>query len=370
VKTLLEDTYNSLDRAILYEKRGRLGDAIENYLLAARSLFRAAQLSKGELKRIRVVNAEKLLYTALSLDNRAQTARMIRSNPDFEKGLELLEELGVNLPESQNVSFDDVAGLEDVKREIRISVIEPMRNPEKAEKMGIKPGGGVLLYGPPGTGKTFIVRALAREVNGLFIEVQTSTLVNQWFGNFEKNINKLFNAVKLCAPCILFFDEIDGLVPRRRSSSSSVMKRAVPQFLQELGGMDSIQGREILVVGATNNPWDLDEAVLRPGRFNAKILVPPPDWEARKRIFELNLLDYPVERLDFDLCATLTEGYSGADIVEVCERSRKEVFMDMVEYGLDRLILMEDVTKSIGSTPKSINEKYLKKFEKFKEEMG
>ena len=366
IRDYLDRTYRELNSALKAEERGDIQESMASYLKAARSLFDAASISQGELKRIRVENAEKLMDKGFNLETKVRAVIRSATNPELSKGLSLLEEIGINPTEVTDVSFDDVAGLEDVKREVAVKAIYPITHPDLAKRLGVKPGGGLLLYGPPGTGKTHIVRAIANEVDALFIHVLPTQLYNQWFGNFEKNINKLFIATKMCSPVVLFFDEIDALVPRRRTSASSVMKRAVPQFLNELGGIGDNPDVNILVIGATNNPWDLDEAIMRPGRFDELVYVPPPDWEARRRLFEIYLqgLNYSVD-LELNTITDMTEGFSGADIRRICEKTNENIFKDAVEKGVIKEITTEEIEATIMERSPSIPSDMIKKYEQF-----
>ena len=177
---------------------------------------------------------------------------------------------------SPSIRFDDVAGLDDVKQDIRLKMIYPFDHADLAAKFGIRPGGGVLLYGPPGTGKTMLAKATAGEIDAAFFRISPADILSKWVGEAEQNIKKLFDAAASEKRSIIFIDEIEALVPARRDEGSSVMQRVVPQILQGMEGFDKKSGQPILFMGATNVPWQLDPAVLRPGRFDEKVYIPLP----------------------------------------------------------------------------------------------
>ena len=189
--------------------------------------------------------------------------------------------------EKPSLRFQDVAGLEDVKEDIRLKMIYPFEHGELAEKFGIRPGGGVLMYGPPGTGKTMLAKATAGEIDATFFRISPADVLSKWVGEAEQNIKKLFDAAAAEARSIIFIDEIEALVPARRDDGSSVMQRVVPQILQGVEGFDKKAGRPILLMGATNVPWQLDPAMLRPGRFDEKVYIPLPDLAARHKMLEI-----------------------------------------------------------------------------------
>ena len=362
-----------LEQADISLQKGTEAESIKDYNLAADSfldasefLFLAAALSPDEMKSVRVENAEKILRHAVGLENQKAQEQMIKDNPDYAKGLALLEELSLKVVHSTKISFNDVAGLDRVKNEIVESVIWPIEHPVEAEMMDIQPGGGVLLYGPPGTGKTHISKAIATEVNMSFIEVKTSNLVDQWFGKFEKNIQKVFEAAKLCSPSVLFFDEVEAIATDRSKTRSSVMKRAVPELLNQFGSIGDNKNHTILILGATNVPWGLDPAILRPGRFGEKIYVSPPDLRARIRLFELGLKNQDTSMIEFELCGLISDGYSGADITFICEKVRKTVFRNIIELGEKRQISIRDIEEAVEAVSKSITQDMIDKYEKYR----
>ncbi|EQD38785.1 cell division control protein 48, partial [mine drainage metagenome] len=217
--------------------------------------------------------------------------------------------------------MSDIAGLKDVKERVQIKIIETAKSPVKADLYKVKVG-NFLLYGPPGTGKTFIVKAIAHETGFPLFMISPSTLLSSKFGEFEKNIKILFEEVSKFKSCILFFDEFDAIAPKRSSTNSSVMKRAVPELLMDIDRLNPDRERRVILIAATNNPWDIDEAVMRSERFDDLIYVPLPDKEAREKLFELGLSGIFIEKkLNFQEMAERSEGLTGADIKNVCRKA-------------------------------------------------
>ena len=264
------------------------------------------------------------------------------------------------------IGFHDIAGLEDVKTEIRLKMIYPFSRPDLAKQYGITSGGGVLLYGPPGTGKTMIAKAIAHEIDAAFYLVSPAQIMSKWVGEAEQNIRKLFEAAKAQPMSVIFLDEVEALVPKRHHDSSTVMQRVVPQILQELEGFDRGTDRALLFVGATNKPWMLDDALMRPGRMDARIYVPLPDAPARFKLLEIHLAARPLaEDVDFgQLCDRLT-GYSGADIKAIALQAAQRPFLEAVAGASPRPIALADVLAEIGETLPSVHPSDLARYEKF-----
>ncbi len=270
------------------------------------------------------------------------------------------------LREKPNVRFADIAGLEDVKQEIQLKMIYPFSHPELASRYGIDVGGGMLLFGPPGTGKTMIAKAIACELDATIFVISPAQLMSKWVGEAEQNVKKLFDAAKSESKSVIFMDEVEALVPRRRSNDSTVMQRVVPQILQELEGFDRKAGRALMFLGATNEPWSLDPAMLRPGRLDAKVYVPLPDAAARFKLFEIYLGKRPLDDdVDFAVLVERSASYSGADIKAICTRAATRPFLESVGGAEPRNIQMQDVLSVIEETPPSVNQKDLQKFEQW-----
>ena len=266
--------------------------------------------------------------------------------------------------EKPSIRFADVAGLDAVKEDIRLKMIYPFEHPELAERFGIRPGGGILLYGPPGTGKTMLAKATAGEIDAAFFRVSPAEIMSKWVGEAEQNVKKLFDAASAEKRAIVFIDEIEALVPARQDSGTSVMQRVVPQILQGMEGFDKKGGSPILFMGATNVPWQLDPAVLRPGRFDEKVYIPLPDLAARRKLLDIHLGKRPVaDDVDFDALASRLEGYSGADLKYLCDRAATIPFLRSVAGHDEGEITADVIADVIADTPRSVNDEMLVRFE-------
>ena len=260
----------------------------------------------------------------------------------------------------------DVAGLEDVKQDIRLKMIYPFQHPELAEKFGVRPGGGVLLYGPPGTGKTMLAKATAGEIDASFFRISPADVLSKWVGEAEQNIKKLFDAAAAEPRSIIFIDEIEALVPARKDEGSSVMQRVVPQILQGMEGFDKKKISPILFMGATNVPWQLDPAVLRPGRFDDKVYIPLPDLPGRRKLLELYLSHRPLAPdINLDTFAIHLDGFSGADIKYICDRAATIPFLQSVATGQEGDITAEVLSAAIHDAPKSVTKEMLQRFDQW-----
>lgn len=243
--------------------------------------------------------------------------------------------------------FECVAGMQELKNLLTTDVINPLRNPEKFKKFKVSIPNGIILYGPPGCGKTFIVRKLAEELGYNFFEVKHSDLATPFIHGSVSNIAKWFSIAKQNAPAVLFFDEISGLVPDRRylQESSSHKEEEINEFLIQL---HDAADNNILVVGATNHIDRIDPAILRPGRFDKKIYVPVPDFEARKSLFKIGLANRPYNKnMDFDRLASLTEGFTCADVIENVIESSARVAANLDKTSIDQNLIENEITRAL-----------------------
>jgi SpoVK/Ycf46/Vps4 family AAA+-type ATPase len=217
------------------------------------------------------------------------------------------------------IGFDDVGGLEDVKKQVRRRIINPFLKQELFARFKRKAGGGVLMYGPPGCGKTMMARALAHECNAHFLNVRAADLLDRFIGGTENRIVEVFNEARRRAPTVLFFDEVEAIAQKRQHDSHASVNTGVSALLTEMDGFESTND-SVLLLGATNVPWSLDSAFRRPGRFGRTIFVPPPDKVARKFILNRALIGRPVaDGLDLSEVVSRTSGYSGADLIDIVD---------------------------------------------------
>ncbi|MFN3654722.1 MAG: AAA family ATPase, partial [Candidatus Nitrosotenuis sp.] len=245
------------------------------------------------------------------------------TDEDFKEALKdvrpsALREVLVQIP---NVTWDDVGGLDSLKEELKEAVEWPLKHKEAFEYVDVSPPKGILLYGPPGTGKTLIAKALAKMTESNFIAIKGPELLSKWVGESEKGVREVFRKARQAAPCIIFFDEIDALAPRRSGADSShVSENVVSQILTEIDGLEELHN--VLIIGATNRLDIVDEALLRPGRFDRIIEVPKPDAPGRKHIFEIHTKKKPLAAdVDLSKLVEITDGYTGAEIAAVCNRA-------------------------------------------------
>ena len=248
--------------------------------------------------------------------------------------------------ERAGVRLADVGGMTEVKNRLEASFLAPMRNPELRRLYGKSLRGGLLLYGPPGTGKTFIARAIAGEMGAGFLSVTISDILDPYIGNSEANLHNVFQQARDHAPCVLFLDELDAMGMKRSLSRNSSMRSTVNQLLEELDGVGS-NNEGVYLLAATNAPWDIDPALRRPGRLDRTLLVLPPDEPARAAILHTHLRERPVEGIDLQALARVTDGLTGADLSHVCDSAAEKALMDSVRTGRPRLMNMQDMDAAL-----------------------
>ena len=310
------------------------------------------------------------LATAFLAQGRLSEARVIAEDLD-ERGYpgpalpRLMNRLGIGDGEIEEsiepttaqpgITFADVGGMELLKEEIRMKAIYPLVNPELFASYGKGVGGGVLMYGPPGCGKTLLARATAGELHGTYLSVGLNDVLDMWVGSSERNLHEIFQHARLNRPSVLFFDEVDALGVKRADMRMSGGKLVINQFLAEFDGANA-SNEGVVILGATNAPWNLDSAFRRPGRFDQVIFVPPPDTIARAAILELLLEDRPVAGLSFEKLAERSEGFSGADLRGVVDRATEACLRQAMRSGTQEPITQDDLTAAIKNVRPSTDE--------------
>ncbi|MEO2179028.1 MAG: CDC48 family AAA ATPase, partial [Candidatus Poseidoniia archaeon] len=267
---------------------------------------------------------------------------------DFRQAIKEIEpsalrEIYLEVPE---VSWDEVGGLEEVKERLKESIEWPLTKPELFEHFGINPPRGILLFGAPGTGKTLIAKAIANEAKANFITIKGPELISKWVGQSEKAIREVFKKAKQSSPSIVFLDEFESIAGTRRTASgdgSDVMNRVVNQLLSSMDGVEGMEG--VIVVAATNRPEMIDPALLRSGRFERVLHIPPPDTAAMKEILKIHTADMPLGRFKINDLASSLQNYTGADIEAICREAaliamraeRKTVSKKHFEQAIERV---------------------------------
>ncbi len=286
---------------------------------------------------------------------------------DFDNALKIAEPSAMRevLIEIPDVHWGDVGGLERAKQELIEAVEWPIKYPDAFKRVGIEPPHGILLYGPPGTGKTLLARAVATESEANFISIKGPELLSKWVGESEKGVRETFRKAKMAAPAIIFFDEIDALVPRRGSGfgDAHVTERVISQLLTELDGLEKL--KNVVVIGATNRPDLVDPALLRPGRFDRLVLVPAPDEKARLEIFKIHTKGMPLGKdVDLALLAKETEGHAGSDIAALCREAAMLVLRKNIKGKEVRMQHFLEATEGIKP---SMTPEMVKAYETFTE---
>ncbi|MET0395132.1 MAG: AAA family ATPase [Chitinophagaceae bacterium] len=269
-----------------------------------------------------------------------QTPEPMAADEDFDAGDNSY------FMEKPNLRFADVGGMQKVKSEIAIKIIEPLKNPALYQAFGKKTGGGILLYGPPGCGKTYIAKATAGEINANFISIGLHDILDMWIGNSEKNLHDIFETARRHTPCVLFFDEVDALGASRSDLRQSAMRHVINQFLAELDGVQS-DNEGVLVLAATNAPWSVDPAFRRPGRFDRVIFVEPPDEAAREEILKSLLSGKPAADIETSRLAAQAKEYSGADLKAVVDIAVEDKLRESMSKGSIQPLTTKDLSKAL-----------------------
>ena len=380
-KTILYDQF------IQYHKKAKDAESVGEYkrakklyALSCKSLMGLAQRSEGEYAEAYKNKVDTILDKAAALpdndeiqpiDNKAfkpnAVAKHSPAPPVEAKSSD--DETQFYAATIPDITFDDVAGLTDVKESINTRIIKPRQYPAVYKALKKKPGGGVLMYGPPGTGKTMIAKAIANEVGAVFFDVKCSSIVQKYFGVAERNVKNLFETARKHEVAIIFFDEFDSLAAKR-GGGSTVMDRIVPELLAQIDGFTS-NSNTLMLIAATNRPWTIDSAFLRPGRFSELLPIPLPDKEARLHIINNAFYGVPIEKgINLEALAERMEGFNGADVVEFCGRCKDPAAdrcISQYDGDLDGLIITaEDIDITTERIKSSVQPNDLADLENFK----
>jgi transitional endoplasmic reticulum ATPase len=281
--------------------------------------------------------------------------KLMVTQKDFIEALKVVRPSAMRevMVETPDTGWKDIGGLEEVKEKLKEAVEWPLKKPEVFKRMGVKPPKGILLYGPPGTGKTMLAKAVAKESEANFILVNGPSLLSKWVGESEKAVREIFRKARQTAPTILFFDEIDALVPRRQGENENrVGERIVNQMLTEMDGLEALN--DVVIIGATNRPDIVDPALLRQGRFDRVILTPVPDDEGRKKVFEIYTAKMPIAKdVDLGKLVLKTKGYVGADIQGVCREAAMIALREDIKV---KQVKMEHFLKALEIIKPSVDE--------------
>jgi transitional endoplasmic reticulum ATPase len=323
-----------------------------------------AEQSDGKIARLHVEDALELIDIAEDLKKKADEVRPGDAKKAVKEESEKTEaEEDWLVTEKPNVHFSDIAGMDDVKTKLAEMVIEPLKHPDKAKQWGIRAGGGILLFGPPGNGKTTLGKAVAAELDAPFFYATGAEIRSKWHGESEQRLRKLIQAARARPVSVLFLDDVDGLLPKR-GGDSVVDNRIVVQFLAEVGGFEDSQN-VLLILGATNKPWAIDEAVFRTGRFDEKIFVGMPDKAAREFIIRKNLGEAPVDAaVDPAGLAERLEGYTGSDIAAIVQSAKRAGFRRSIAGGPDKLS-PDDIEAGMKTIPSSVTDKMMQQYKEF-----
>jgi len=289
--------------------------------------------------------------------------KLVVKKEDFENALKVVEPSAMRevLVEVPKVKWEDVGDLEEVKQQLKEMVEWPLKNPESFERMGITPPKGILLYGPPGCGKTLLAKAVATESGANFISVKGPEVFSMWFGESERKLRELFRRARQVAPAIIFFDEIDALVPKRGYyRGSAATETIVSQLLTELSGIE--ETKNVVVIAATNRPDMVDPALLRPGRIDRFVLIPPPNAKARLEILKIHTRKMPLKDVDLKEIAEKTEGFSGADLEALCREAAMNALRENIKAKAVEKKHFEEALKKITPSLTKDVQAYYEKF--------
>ena len=290
------------------------------------------------------INALKCEYELTNKKNKIQ--KDIINEQTIESGKYIIKS-------KKGVTFDDVIGLDDVKELINQMVVYPFKYKEIYKAFNRYSGGGILLYGAPGTGKTMIAKAIANEIDAVFYSIKCSDIASKWYGESARNIKELFDKARSHERSIIFFDEFDSLGSSRDHGNSNPVNMVVSELLSQIDGFES-KKNTVLLIASTNKPWNIDSALLRSGRFNKKIYIGLPNKTSRVNLLFHELKDSPLSKVDFESISEKTEGYSSADIVELCNETKDIAIIRSIQMNQISPINQKDLIKALSMVSSTI----------------
>merc|ERR1719468_763074 len=345
----IPDAVGRLEILRIHTRNMKLGDDVDLEQVASETHGHvgadlAALCSEAALQQIRekmdLIDLEDDTIDAEVMDSLAVSMENFR----FAMGKSTPSALRETVVEVPNVTWADIGGLENVKKELQELVQYPVEHPEKFLKFGMMPSKGVLFYGPPGCGKTLMAKAVANECQANFISVKGPELLTMWFGESEANVRDVFEKARQAAPCVLFFDELDSIAQQRGGSSGDgggAADRVMNQLLTDMDGVGA--KKNVFIIGATNRPDIIDTALMRPGRLDQLIYIPMPDYESRLGILRATLRKSPVSKdVDLEYLAAQTDKFTGADLTEICQSACKLAIREEIERDIERQRIKEE----------------------------
>jgi len=316
-----------VERARTLLAEGSVEEAVRQYRHA---IDDDPEVADAELGERLGVSADDEMHAWEVVDGRVREGQ---ESPDVASRLE---------PVRADIDFAGVGGMEELKADIRRKIIQPLLHPELYKAYGKKPGGGILLYGPPGCGKTHFAKATAGEIDARFLAVGIHEVLDMWIGQSERNLHDVFELARTNRPCVLFFDEADALGASRSDMRQSAGRQTINQFLAEMDGVQT-NNDGVLILAATNAPWQMDPAFRRPGRFDRVVFVPPPDAPAREAILGILLRDLPQRDIDHRAIGKKTDGFSGADLRAVVDLAVELKLESAVKTGAPEPLTTKDL---------------------------
>ena len=350
-----------------------LGEGVDlNELSRSTHGFVGADLAA--LAREAAIEAVRRIMPRLDLDARTIPNEVLEDlqveKTDFREALKRVQPSAMRevMVQAPTIGWDDIGGVDEAEERLREGVELPLKNPQAFDRLGIRPAKGFLLYGPPGTGKTLLAKAVAKEAEANFISMKSSDLLSKWYGESEQQISRMFARARQVAPCVIFIDEIDSLVPARGSSGNEpqVTARVVNTILAEMDGMEELNA--IVVIGATNRPGLVDPALLRPGRFDELVYVGPPDEVGRELILKIHTRNMPLaDDVDLAALAAATPRYTGADLEDVVRRAGLVAIRRSAEQA--DTVTAADFAEALADSRPTVTEQMEAEYAKMKGEL-